>query len=163
MGELLYTFEAANSGAYTNFVLSVIAAVLGIGGMLYVLRREASREQRHLNIVIAMLLFFLFLIGSSTAFFSYMRLRKVGPVDIYEAGMKTPYGKVQFADIRNAEIITDEEPNVLSGSTGRRTRILTIIERDGKTHALSQEDYPIQEILAKMKQTLKDEQRQKEE
>jgi len=151
MGELLYTFEAASSGAYTNFVLSIIAALVGIGGMLYLLRREVSREQRNLNIVIAMLLFFLFLIGSSTAFFSYMRLRKVGPVDIYEGGMKTPYGKVAFQDIRNAEIIVDEEPNVLSGNTGRRTRILTIVEKDGKTHALSEEDYPVQEILGKMK------------
>jgi hypothetical protein len=156
MGELLYTFEAANSGAYTNFILAIIAAVLGVGGTLYLLRRKVSREQRNLNIVIAMLLFFLFLIGSSTAFFSYMRLRKVGPVDIYEAGMKTPYGRVQFADIRNAEIIIDEEPNVLSGSAGRRTRILTIIERDGRTHALSEEDYPVQEILGKMKQATAD-------
>ncbi|NBC06594.1 MAG: hypothetical protein GVY26_05310 [Bacteroidetes bacterium] len=163
MGEILHTFEAASSGAYTNFVLSIIAALVGIGGMLYLLRREVSREQRNLNIVIAMLLFFLFLIGSSTAFFSYMRLRKVGPVDIYEAGVKTPYGKVAFQDIRNAEIIVDEEPNVLSGNTGRRTRMLTIIERDGKTHALSEEDYPIQEILGKMKQAIKDRKPQKEE
>lgn len=151
MGELLYTFEAASSGAYTNFVLSLLAALIGIGGMLYLLRREVSREQRNLNIVIAMLLFFLFLIGSSTAFFSYMRLRKVGPVEIYASGMTTPYGKVRFEDIRNAEIILDKESNILSGSTGRRTRMLAIIEKDGKTHALSEEDYPVQEILAKMK------------
>lgn len=156
MGELQYTFEAASSGAYTNLVLSVIAALVGIGGMLYLLRREVSREQRNLNIVIAMLLFFLFLIGSSTAFFSYMRLNKVGPIEIYASGMKTPYGQVGFADIRNAEIVIDKEPNVLTGSTGRRTRMLAIIEKNGKTHALSEEDYPVQKILAKLKEAISD-------
>jgi len=156
MGELQYTFDAVNSGASTNFILSLIAAVVGLVGMLYLLRRKVSYEERNRNIVIAMLLFFLFLIGSSTAFFSYLRVRKVGPVEIYETGMVTPYGKVAFKDIRNAEIMVDKSSSLLSEAAGRSTRILAIIENSGKTHALSEEDYPVQEVLGRMKQAIKE-------
>ena len=156
MGELQYVFDTLNGGASTNFILSVIAALGGIAGMLYLLRRQVSREQRNQNIVMAMLLFFMFLIGSSTAFFSYLRMEKVGPVEIYERGMVTPYGAVAFEDIRNAEIVTDKSPSLLSEATGRSTRILTIIEKSGKTHALSEEDYPVQEVLGKIKQAIKE-------
>jgi hypothetical protein len=156
MGELQYAFDAVNSGASTNFILSLIAALGGIAGMLFLLRRRVSHEQRNRNIVVAMLLFFMFLIGSSTAFFSYLRMQKVGPVEIYERGMATPYGEVAFEDIRNAEIIVDQSSNLLSEAAGRSTRILAIIEKSGKTHALSEEDYPVQEVLGKMKQAIKE-------
>jgi len=157
MGELLHTFESTDSASYTTFWLALIGAAAGLLGMILLLRRTTvNRANRNTNIVLAMLLFFLFLIGGSTAFFSYLRLRAIGPVEIYAEGISTPYGAVSFQDIRNAKIIVDSEPALLSPSTGRKTRLLTIVERDGKTHALSEADYPVEEIMGKLKKTIEE-------
>ncbi len=152
---LLASFEAASSSSNDALILSLLATVAGLAGMLAMLLRKPAPGQRNQNLMLAMLLFFVFLIGASTAFFSWMRQAKLGPVEIYADRVETPYGVAPYSRIRNAEIIADQQQSPFSTLSREGTRILAIMEYDGKTHALSEEDYPIGEVMARLREAVK--------
>ncbi len=79
-------------------------------------------------------------------------MNKMGPVTLYETSMKTPYGTVVYTDIRNAYIHVDKQPSMVNPMVTRKsTKMLIIEEKDGNTHALPEENYPIEEVLSRMK------------
>ena len=156
MNEALYTFEPVHQQDQLTFWLSVIIALGGLAGTVFLLRKPAASGQRNYRMLGAMLLFFIFLIAGSTAFFSNLFIQKLGPVTLYENSMKTPYGTVAYPDIRNAYIHVDKQPSVVNPNITRKsTRMLIIEERNDKAHVLPQDNYPIEEILARMREVIK--------
>ncbi len=153
---LLKTFEAAGAASNVTLIISVLAAAVSLAGTVWLLRRPAVRGRHNQNMLIAMLLFFTFLIGASTAFFTWMRSERLGPVEIYTDRVVTPYGTAPFEDIDNAKITMDQQQQPFSNLNQETTRLLAIIEKDGKTHALSEADYPIEEILRELRVAVKD-------
>lgn len=155
MNEALYTFEPDHGQDEMTFFLAVFIGLGALAGMYLLLRKSKYRGDRNRRLVGAMLLFFVFLIAGSTAFFSNLFTRKVGPVHLYEDHMETPYGTVAYTDISNAYIYVDKEPSFVNPNITRRsTRLLLIEEKDGGTHVLPEENYPIQEILGRMREVI---------
>lgn len=152
---LLKTFEAAGAASNVTLVLSLLAAAVGLAGTVWLLKKPAERGRHNQNMLIAMLLFFTFLIGAGTAFFTWMRTQRLGPVEIYTDRVVTPYGTAAFEDIDNAKITTDQQQQPFSNLNPGATRLLAIIEKGGKTHALSESDYPIEEILRELRIAVK--------
>ena len=104
-----------------------------------------------------MLLFFLFLIAAGTAFFSAWNRIRLGPVNIYTSSIETPYGTIQFDEIRNAKIESNQQPSMINPQLNRRTvKLLIIEERSGKAHIFSEKDYRVQEILNGLKEAVAD-------
>ena len=153
---LLKTFEAAGAASNVTLILALLAALIGLGGTILLVRKPAPSGQHNQRMLIAMLLFFMFLIGASTAFFTWMRTKRLEPVLVYSDAVVTSYGKVPFEDIGNAKIMMDQQSSPFSNLDQRGTRILAIMEKDGKTHALSEEDYPIEDILRTLREAVKD-------
>lgn len=153
---LLKTFEAAGAASNVTLILALLATVVGLGGTILLLRNPAPRGKHNQRMMIAMLLFFAFLIGASTAFFTWMRTKRLEPVMIYTDAVVTSFGKVPFEDLGNARIMMDQQNSPFSNLDRESTRILAILEKDGKTHALSEEDYPIDEILRELRKAVKD-------
>lgn len=148
----LYTIEPFQGGDTLSIYLGLGAGLLGLTGMILLLRRQGSRKDRNYRMLGAMLLFFVFLIGSSTAFFSWLAARRIGPVSIYAEAIATPYGTIPFSELKNAEIRQAGQrslvnPNRISG----QKQILLIEEKNGKVHAFSEDNYRLQEILAKLR------------
>lgn len=153
--ELLASFQAAAAVDEPAFLLSLAAAAAGLLGMIGVLWRKPPRERHNQNMLIAMLLFFVFIIGASTAFFTWLRQQQLKPVNIYTDRIETPFGEAPFQRIRNAKIMAHSEGSPLGAYNRNQTRLLTIIERDGKTHVMSESDYPIERILNQLREAVK--------
>lgn len=152
MKELLYTIEPQAGGGGTTIIIALIAALGGLAGMLALLRRPGTGGQRNQRLVGAMLLFFAFIIGGSTAFFSWLDLRRTGPVFIYRDAVETPFGKAAFRDISRVYIHLDQQPSRINPNQPRQqTRLLVIEERQGKTHVFSEERYDIAAMMERLK------------
>ena len=164
MGEAIYTFEPNLSDTTSSLWLGLLAAVAGIGGCVFLLRKATTGKNRNYYLLGAMLLVFVFMIGLSTAFFSWWTQHKIGPVIIYTNAITTPYGTVKFARIDNAYIEEQRQPSLVNPSLTRsRYKLLIIEEIDGKTHALSEENYDLNLILQRLRGSVKDwEQRENE-
>ncbi|MCO6493379.1 MAG: hypothetical protein J5I98_33470 [Phaeodactylibacter sp.] len=154
MEEALFTFSPHNTATAQAAWVSGAAALGALAGMAAMLGKKAQGRRRHQNTLVAMLLFFAFLISGSAAFFSWWKIRKTGPVVIYADAVETPFGKAPFEAIKDAYIHADSQPSVVNpGRAVRTTRIMVIEERNGKAHAMSEEDYPIEEMLPALRNT----------
>lgn len=136
--------------------ISIILAIVGIAGLVFTLRKKATGDARNRNMLLAMLLFFLATISTGTAFFSWLSMRKTGPVTITADAIETPYGKAAFTDIRNAEIIADQPVRLIPSANSRGTvKLLIIEEESGKAHVMSEENYDIQRIFGTLREAMK--------
>jgi hypothetical protein len=80
--------------------------------------------------------------------FSYFRLQ---PVELYDDRIKTPYGTAELRNVRDFYIKIERhyrpmQPNEVRDSA----RYFFVQERSDKTHVLSEGDYPIDSIWARM-------------
>ena len=158
MEGILYTYEPMHEQDQATFWIALVLACVALGSMVWLLKGKALISNRNYRLLTTMLLFFVFLIAGSTAFFSQLFMYKVGPVNITESSITTPYGKVAFEDILNASIQVDKQPSIINPNITRKsTRLLIIEEKDGGTHVLPEENYPIQEILGRMKELIRPE------
>lgn len=136
--------------------LAIVLALTGLAGLVVTLRKKGSGDAHNRNMLVAMLLFFLTIISTGTALFSWLSMRKTGPVTITDSAIETPYGKVEFKDVRNAEIIVDRPVRLLPTNSDRGTvKLLIIEERSGKAHVMSEENYDIQRIFGTLREAMK--------
>jgi hypothetical protein len=132
--------------------IALVLAIVGAIGMVITLRRKVERSKHNQNMLIAMLLFFLMTISTGTALFSWLSMRKTGPVTISADAIETPYGKATFENIKQAKIINDQAVGLLpTGGNSRTVKLLLIEERSGKAHILSEKNYDIQRIFGALR------------
>ena len=156
MEEALYTFTPDNSASAQTAWFAAVIALGALAGMAAMLKKKAQGRNHNLNMLAAMLLFFVLLISSGTAFFSWWKIQKSGPVAVYADAVETPYGRAAFSTVKDAYIHVDNQPSLISpGRNVRTTKMLVIEERSGKTHVMSEEDYPIKEMLPAIKSAFK--------
>jgi hypothetical protein len=144
----LYTYEAAKSFLDSWLIGSILISLIGFG--LYFFQEKIPVEQRLKNVVglAAALVGLVAVLSLGLKLFSMARLK---PVKLYRNSVETPYGTVQWREIKDFYIKKEThykpmQPNVITDST----RFLFIVERNDKGHVLSEGDYPIDSVLAKM-------------
>ena len=71
MEEALYTFTPDNSASAQTAWFAAVIALGALAGMVAMLKKKAQGRNHNLNMLAAMLLFFVLLISSGTAFFSW--------------------------------------------------------------------------------------------
>jgi hypothetical protein len=153
MDKPLYVFEPTRTFLDTWFLGSAIA-LLALGTLWFLLKNNPNLDKNR-RAVLGLILGLIGLVaGFSLAvkLFSYARLQ---PVEFHSKYVKTPYGKAEFRNIRDFYIKIERkykpmQPNVMTDSS----RYFFILERSDKTHVLSEGDYPIDSILAKMNSTM---------
>ncbi len=151
---LIFTAETAEDTFYLIFGL--VIAVAGIGSAIYFMRRPSTAGNRNMTMVVAMLLFFIGMIGAGTAVFSALTLRRLQPVVLTRETLTTGYGEVSLREINTAQIVEDRQVSLVNPSmTTRSTRLLLIEERSGKVHALSEKHYDINRILGSMREVVR--------
>lgn len=156
MSEALYSFQADLGDAMTSLWLSLFIALGALGGAVALYRSKSAASNRNYRVLGAMLLFFVFLIAAATAVFSFWTTQKIDTVYIYENAVETPYGRVEFSNLKDAKIETQRQPSLINPSITRSSsRVLIIEEEDGKKHLLSEENYDIQEILRRLREVVR--------
>ncbi len=144
----LFTFEAAKSFVDAWVIGSILLGVLGFGA--YFFQEKLPVEQRLRSVVglAAALIGLVAMLSLCLKLFSMSRLK---PVKLYLNSVETPYGTAEFREIKDFYIKKEVhykpmQPNAIADSA----RFLFIVERNDKGHVLSEGDYPIDTILAKM-------------
>lgn len=150
------TFLPASSGQEPIFYIALILSIAGLVGCVWQLRKTGTRENYTRRMLVAMLLFFVFLIGASTAFFSGLSTWQAGPVHLYSDRIEINQGTIPFSEIKRASIVKDQEPYLLGGAGNKRTTHLLFVERtNGKTYVFSEEHYEVKRMLEVLKAALK--------
>jgi len=150
----VYAFEPVNSSNSTLAIFCAVLAICAIALLIYYNRKQAEKastevteNQKRLKPLLSLGLFFVFLISSTTAFFSWWATKKVSSVKVTTEYIETAYGKTNWENIQRIYVHEDQKVAPFSGkSVGEVTKILMIIELDGKTHALSELDYDLNAI-----------------
>ena len=149
MQDAIYIIDPISQENLVFFWIGLIIAIASVIGMVVVLKQKKSYQQRNWQMLVSMLLFFVFLISISTAFFSFWAHQKIGPVKIEAEAIETAYGKVSFREIKKISFHESNQPSMINPNINRSTvRILLIEERSGKIHALSEENYDINSIMS---------------
>lgn len=156
MEQTIATFQADNSGDQTILLIALLTALFALAGMILLLRRKNGGLDRNRTLLLAMLAFFAFIIALGTAFFSWWSARKTGPVTVFTDAIETPYGRAGFADIQNAYLKKESQsslinPKLVTGSV----RLLIIEEKDGHAHVLSEQNYPVEQVMTALKDAVK--------
>lgn len=144
----LYTFEAAKSYSDAWFVGSIIVSLLGFGTYFFQKKLPVRDNLKAVIGLAAALIGLVAVLSLGLKVFSMMRLK---PVKLYRNSIETPYGTAQLREIKDFYIKKEThykpmQPNIIADSA----RYLFILERNDKGHVLSEGDYAIDSVLAKM-------------
>jgi len=153
METALHTFQPQHTENELGLWIGLIVGAFALAGMLWLLKKKTGDQNRRL--LGAMLLFFVGTISVGTAFFSWLTMRKIGPVSLYADAITTPYGKLPFNKINNIYIKEEKEKSLLQPQGNNKSiRLLVLESKDGKVHVLSDQNYNIQAILGPLKETM---------
>jgi hypothetical protein len=144
----LYTYEAAKSFLDTWLIGSIVLGLLGFGAYFFQEKLPVEVRLRKVIGLAAALIGLVAVLSMGLKLFSMARLK---PVKLYRTSVETPYGTAQLREIKDFYIKKEVhykpmQPNAIADSA----RFLFILEANDKGHVLSEGDYPIDSILAKM-------------
>ena len=148
METTLYTYEAAKSFLDTWLIGSIVLGLLGFGAYFFQEKLPVEVRLRKVIGLAAALIGLVAVLSMGLKLFSMARLK---PVKLYRTSVETPYGTAQLREIKDFYIKKEVhykpmQPNAIADSA----RFLFILEANDKGHVLSEGDYPIDSILAKM-------------
>lgn len=149
------TFVATDTMSVT-LLTALVSAVVLAGVLFYLYKIRNRPENKRLRQIGAMLIFYGVLIALGTAVFSFWNKQKIIPLVFTEQSVQTPYGELNYLNIRDARIRTETQtslanPNLIRG----KTDLLVIIETSGKTHVLSAENYDIRAVLGELRKRMR--------
>jgi hypothetical protein len=149
MDKPLYTFEPFKHA--TDWVLIGTAFLVILMFLAaFAVQKYAKLDTNRRNIV-NMVCFFIGIIAAGTAVFRLISLWKLKPVQIYSNRVETPYGTAPLNEIRDFYIKTERRTKPMNPSAVTdSSRYFFLMERSDKTHVLSEGDYDVDSILAKL-------------
>lgn len=131
-------------------ILIALAAFL----LTYYFLRQPQKGREHTKAaLIAMLFFFTGLMASGTAFFSGWSLLKQGKVILEQKQMQIGQSTIPYQQINKIYYKKDKQSSIFQAIEGSTTiTFLVIEEKGGRTHALSEEQFPIGEIRSRLEE-----------
>ena len=149
MNKPLFTFEPFEQ-SFDFWTVALMGAVAAGLIFMYFFLPKTKLDKNRRGIV-SMLLSFLMVIAGGFIVLRLASKMKLSSVEIYNNHVKTPYGDVRFQDIDDFYIKIEKRSKILDPTELiDSTRYLFIMEKSRKTHVLSEGDYLIDSILAKM-------------
>jgi len=153
-----YTFEPITSSLNWTMTISGLISIVSLLLLYYFYTKKVPYSRKKEIQVISLLLSFVIVIGLGSTFFSWLSTKKIKTVEITSKKLATPYGETKLKNIKSAYIHLDAQKSAMSpGLLNDTMKLLIIEEFSGKTHALSEENYKIIEIISALKTVLPDE------
>ena len=154
MEKPLYVIEPFKHGADFWLIFSISIAALSLAGAYYFYKNKSLDYNRR-NIMVMILGFFAVISFGTTVFRLYSKWR-LQPIEIYNNYIKTPYGDAPLSNILDSYIKLEIKYKPMQSNIAQDSaHYLFIIERNSKTHVLSEGDYPIKEVLDKLNETMR--------
>lgn len=154
MEKPLYVIEPFQHGLDFWLISSIAITILSLLGAYY-FNRSTKLDYNRRNILVMILGFFAVIAFGTIIFRLYSKWR-LQPVEIYGNRIKTPYGETRLDNILDSYIkLETKQKPMQSGAIEDSAHYLFIIERNNKTHVLSEGDYPIREIIDRLNEVMK--------
>ena len=160
----VYIFEPITFKATLITVIFAFLSISILGFLIYLNKKEMSYDEAKRRGLFSILLGIAFLITTSTAVLNFWNSQKFKTIKLYKDSIETPRGKIAFEDIQNAYIYIDKPMTITTpphDSLMNYDRLLILEEFDKTSHVMAEENYPIEDILGKIK-LLVEESRKKE-
>ena len=150
----LAVYQPNLSTYWSQIGLGSLLLLICLFGVWFINRPTAGADnrQRSLRMVLAMLAFFGGLLCMGMVVFGLWSVRKLVPVQVEKTYTITPYGKADYTDIQQMLMKESREVHPLTGQPkGKPVFLLMLVETSGKTHVMSEENYPVREIYTALK------------
>jgi len=146
MEPAIQVFEPLKNQAGTIALLLLTFIALGV-----VLWRQLNNKsmERNRRMVLAMLVFFAFIIGLFSAAGMAINTMKFRTVTVYESGISIGKKQIPFREMRGYLIREDRSQSWVNPDMVKKTvRSLVIEEKTGKTYLLPEEYYELPRLIA---------------
>jgi hypothetical protein len=145
----LHSFNALKNPLDAWLIVPFLIALIGGLITLYV-RKNTTLDYNRRNILVMILGFFT-VIALSTVGMKLYAFWRLQPVQIFKNHIITPYGDTPLSNVADFYIKLEKTYKPLQTEVVRDSaRYFFLIEKNDKTHVLSEGDYPIYDILDKM-------------
>ena len=145
---LIKIYEASNTGFYTTLILPILLGLALMGLAFYLHKKEVAYENRNIKNLGFLMSLFGIVLCFGVALFSFINLQRIQPVELHAKQLKIEGDYLPFTDIKRVYLHQDFQASHISAQLIRDTTyILVVEERAGKTHLLSEENYPIKEMV----------------
>jgi hypothetical protein len=153
MDKPLYTFEPIKHNTDPLLVVTGTALLCLLTAIFYLYKNERLETARR-NLLI-LILSLICLVAVSTIAFKLLSLWKLKAVNIYNDKIETPYGTTPLSNVKDFYIKLERKYRTLQPDVAiDSARYFFLLERNDKTHILSEGDYPIDSILSKLNNVL---------
>lgn len=144
-------FPPLHPGLPAIFWVAMIIALAAGGGTVWLLAGRHGLKGSMWRQVVPLWGFILCLMAVGTMLYSWLEQRQTGTVRVDATGVETPFGKVDYGDVRRVYIHQDVDKSLIDPSVGRDTANWLIIEeRNGKKHFLPADEYDLPAIMKTM-------------
>lgn len=153
MDKPLYSF-AANKTPFDVWLIAPVLIALICVLAIYCVRKKTNLEYNRRNIVVMVLGFFT-VIALGTAAMKAVSYWRLQPVQIFTNRIVTPYGETPLSNVSDFYVKLEKTYKPMQTEVVRDSaRYFFLIEKNDKTHVLSEGDYPIYDILEKMNEVM---------
>lgn len=154
MSEIISTYTPTDGADNATFWLGLAAMLIGFGLAYWQSQRQVEAGEYSRKMLVSMLFFFTGLLGMGTAFFSYWSLERQGQVILYTDGIQVGGSTVYYKEIKRVFIKEDKTSTIFKPEQTVNHRFLVIEPKEGRTLVVSEMEYPIGEIIGKIKQVV---------
>ena len=154
MEEPIYVFDPITFQATLITGVFTFLSVVILGFLIYLNKKEMTYDEAKRRGLYSILLGIALLLTTSTAVLNFWNSLKFTSIKLYKDAIETPRGKVAFEDIQNAYIYIDKPMTITTpphDSLMNYNRLLILEEFDKTSHVMAEENYPIEDILEKIK------------
>lgn len=147
----LHVYEPVNQSLALVWVAFAVFAISGVGA-IWLFRQDLHHKGNQYNGLLGMLMGFIALIALGTGIFGWLATTKTGTVRIYTDRLELGKQQIAFQNIENAVLEESRETSWVNPNiTKRSVRLLFLADKAGHTYVLSEQNYPIQEIMTKLR------------
>jgi hypothetical protein len=126
--------------------------IIGAIGSVWLFRQKPAAGRNAYTGLIGMLIGFIAIISLGTGIFGWLAIAKNRTLHIYADRIEFGKRRIPFQNLENAVIEESKETSWINPNiTKKSVQLLFLADNQGKTYVLSAENYPVKEIMAKLK------------
>lgn len=153
MDKPLFVIEPYKHGLDFWLIFSLGIALFSFLGMLYFKKLKTIEYNRRNSI--AMILSFFGVIALGVSVMRLYSSWRIQPIEIYNNRIKTPYGEAPLSNVLDFYIKLEKKYKPMQTDVVQDSaHYFFLIERNNKTHVLSEGDYPIRDVLEKLNEAM---------
>lgn len=150
----IHIFEPITFKATLITVIFSLLSIGIVGFLIFLNKKEMSYDEAKRRGLYSILLGIALLLTTSTAILNFWNSLKFTPIKLYKDSIETPRARVAYEDIQNAYIYIDKPMTITTppaDSLMNYDRLLILEEFNKTSHVMAEENYPIEDILEKLR------------